>query len=288
VTRDEKTDRKPRFVVVLLPESQKLLDDRSYYGPMLQALSDALLEKGCNMRPIQCLHEYQKEHFLHSPARLYSGVVFMGQLYKSKAFVEAVVNNLEGAKVVLDHHFAGLPIHSVREDSVAGMRMVTEHLLSLGHKNIAYLDNDNPEANPWKREGVNLALRQAGKSELGRGWVAGCRCNFLDVAEALEWFMSLEPRPTAIVTCGDVRALLLLQAAAERGMNVPGDISVTGYGDLAVRTGRSRILSSVGVDPAVMGRRAAELAIGEAGAKPLSVLVAPELQIRGTTAEPPA
>jgi DNA-binding LacI/PurR family transcriptional regulator len=286
VTRPSRGARKPRFIAVLLPETQKLLDDRGYYGPMLQALSETLLESGCHMRPIQCLHEYQKEHFLRSPARAYAGVVFMGMLYKSKLFIEAVLENLPGPKVVLDHHFDDLPLHSVREDAVAGMRVLTEHLISLGHRHVAYLDNDKPDANPWKREGINLALREAGLRELGPGWVAGCRCNFLDVSEALEWFMGLEPRPTAIMTCGDVRALLLLQAVAERGLAVPRDISIVGYGDLAVRSGRSRQLTSVGVDLAQMGRRAAELVTGDADAKPVSVLVAPELQVRGTTAAP--
>ncbi len=199
-----------RFVAVLLPESKRLLGDQAYYGPMLQGLSDALIEKNRYMRPVQCLHEYQKEYFLRTPPGFYKGVVFIGLLFKSPLFIQAVVEKLSCPKVILDHHFDDIPIHSVREDSVAGMRVVTEHLLALGHKHIAYLDNDNPDANPWKREGVNLALRGAGLGELPRGWVAGCRCNFVDVAVALDWFMGLEPRPTAIVACDDVRALLLL------------------------------------------------------------------------------
>ncbi len=286
MTAEKSAPEGARFVALLLPETQKLLDDRAYYGPMLGGLSDALLEKNWHMRPIQCMHEYQKEHFLHTPPGFYRGVVFMGMLFKSPLFVQAVVEKLECPKVVLDHHFENIPMHSVREDAVAGMRVVTEHLLALGHKHVAYLDNDSPGANPWKREGVNLALREAGLGELARGWVAGCRCNFLDVAEALDWFMGLEPRPTAIVTCGDVRALLLLQAAAERGMQVPRDLSITGYGDLAVRSGRSKALTSVAVDPVLMGRRAAELVAGDADAAPVSVLVPPELLVRGTAAAP--
>jgi LacI family transcriptional regulator len=288
MSAESRPSHRPRFVAVLLPESQKLLDDKAYYGPMLRALSDVLLEKDCQMRPIQCLHEYQQQHFLESPSNLYVGVVFMGMLFKSPDFVEAVADHFAGPKVVLDHLFDGLPIHSVREDAVAGMRLVTEHLISLGHEHVAYLDNDNPDANPWKREGVNLALREAGLQELRRGWVAGCRCNFTDVSEALDWFVGLEPRPTAVVTCGDVRALLLLQAAAERGMGVPRDLSITGYGDLAVRSGRSKIMTSVAVDSAGMGRRAGELVTAEVGGEVVAALVPPELRLRGTTAKPPS
>ena len=138
--------RDARFVAALVPESQVLLDDKLYYGPMLQGLSDALMEKGTFLRPVQCLQEYQKEHFLHTPSSFYKGVVFLGLLYTSKLFIRAVVETLKCPKVVLDHHFEDIPMHSVREDAVAGMRAVTEHLLSLGHRRIAYLDMSRPEA----------------------------------------------------------------------------------------------------------------------------------------------
>ena len=44
-----------------------------------------------------------------------------------------------------------------------------------------YLDSANPDDNPWKREGINRALRAAGLPEL-TGRVAGSRYNFVDVA----------------------------------------------------------------------------------------------------------
>lgn len=277
-----------RFVALLVHEEHALLDDKGYYGPMLQALSDALMEKGFVMRPVQCLHEYQKESFLHGPPRRYAGVVFLGPMYVDKLFIQAVVEHLPGPKVMLDHHFDDIPMHSVREDSVAGMCAAVKHFIELGHRHIAYLDSGDPRANPWKREGVNRALVGAGRPELGRGWVAGCRQNLLDVATALDWFMSLEPRPTAVMAYDDVRALFMLQAAAEAGMRVPDDLSICGYGDVAVRTGRSRALSSVSLDPAEMGGRAAELVAGPAGAKPQAVLVTPRLMARGTTTGPAA
>ncbi|MHC4914527.1 MAG: LacI family DNA-binding transcriptional regulator [Planctomycetota bacterium] len=275
-----------RFVAALLPETERILDDKIYYGPMLRGLSEALMEKGVMMRPLQCMQEYQKEQLLHSPPGFYLGVVFLGLLYKSRLFIEAVVRSFQGPKVILDHHFEDLAMHSVREDAVSGMRLVTEHVLSLGHERVAYLDMSDPEANPWKREGVDAALRAAGLPGLERGLVAGCRENFTDCSAALEWFLSLDPRPTAIICSDDARALYLLQAAAERGMRVPHDLSITGFGDFAVQSGRSEVLTSARVDTALMGRRGAELVLAGARQEPKSVLVLPELVVRGTTAAP--
>jgi len=275
------------FVAVLLPEPEKWLDDKTYYGPMLQGLGSALLERGFYMRPIDCLHQYQRDRFLGAKSELYAGAVFLGPAYAFGDFIREVARRVPGPKVLLDHHIEGLGIHSVREDAEAGMRLLAGHLLELGHRSLAYLDLEDPEANPWKRRGIDQALRRAGLGTLGSGRVAGCRYNFLDVSKALEWALALDPRPTAVLCCDDLRALLALQAAAERGLRVPADLSIAGFGGNAVRTGRSRILTSVNVDPVLMARKAAELIAAGPAAGPQAVLVMPELAVGGTTAAPP-
>ena len=59
-----------RFVAVLLPETQQLITDRTYYGVMIQGLSDGLMARGALMRPIQCLHVPQKVPDTFSPVGL--------------------------------------------------------------------------------------------------------------------------------------------------------------------------------------------------------------------------
>jgi len=275
-----------RFAVVLLPEAEEVLARQRYYGRMLEGLSAGLLERGIRLRPVQCLHVYQKEHFLATPPNFYVGVAVLGPLYTSELFLRAVVERLGGPKVMLDHYLDDIPMHSVREDAVAGMRMVTEHLISLGHREIAYLDLGNPEGNPWKREGVNMSLRDAGLEVLGRGRVAGCRPNEIDVATALDWFEGLDPRPTAVICSDDTRALLMRRAAVGRGLRVPGDLSVTGFGDYAVYTAKDEPLTSMAVDADRMGREAAALIAGDPEAKPVSVLVPPDLVARSSTGAP--
>jgi DNA-binding LacI/PurR family transcriptional regulator len=272
------------FVAVLTPEPETMLDDRSYYGPMLQGLRDALQERGFYMRIVQCRHEYQQERLLDA-AGLYAGMIFLGPTAALEGFVRRAAENFVGPKVLLDHRIEGLAAHSVRDDAEAGMRVLASHLLGLGHRRLAYIEMGDPRANPWKRRGLDAALAQAGLERLARGLVAGCRDNFADVSAALDWFLTLDPRPSAVLCSDDTRALLLLQAAAEKALRVPAELSVSGYGDQAVRTGRSKALTSVRVDPVLMGRRAAEL-IAAGPAEPTDVLLAPELMPRATTAPP--
>lgn len=44
--------------------------------------------------------------------------------------------------------------------------------------------------------------------------------------------LDLEPRPTAIVCCNDKVAVGTMQAARERGLRVPQDLSVAGFDDI--------------------------------------------------------
>jgi DNA-binding LacI/PurR family transcriptional regulator len=275
-----------RFVAALLSESADLVNGRFYYGPMLRSMSEGLAARGLAMRPIQCLQEYQREHFLQTPPGFYAGMAVLGPLYVFRGFIEAVVRLFEGPKVMLDHHLEGLDMSSVREDALGGMRALAEHLLSVGHRRLAYVDLSDPQGNPWKRRGVDAALTAAGLQPLARGWVAGCREKKSDCAAALEWFLELDPRPTAVVCCDDIRALLLIEAARERGLEVPGDLSVTGYGETGVRTGRGDFLTTMAVEPEEMGRRASELLLRGAGEDPVAALVEPRLVVRRTTAPP--
>ncbi len=94
----------------------------------------------------------------------------------------------------------------------------------------------------------------------------------------------LDGEPTAVVCGSDVLALAVVNAARERGLAVPDDLSVTGFDDspLAALSG----LTSVRVDYAEFGAAAAGalLATIEGGAAPDYSPSAPELVVRASTA----
>src|SRR6266576_1436494 len=63
-------------------------------------------------------------------------------------------------------------------------------------------------------------------------------------------------RPTALVCFNDKTAVGALAAAAERGLRVPGDLSVTGFDDIDLAQATSPALSTVRQPLAEMGRMA--------------------------------
>lgn len=141
---------------------------------------------------------------------------------------------MERVPVVLaDRRIIGLAADCVRFDDIAGGRIVTQHLLELGHRRIAFLtDEVFAETVQARWQGYILAHEEAGVP-------CDPRLSLLyqyiqpDIfGQTMRWLVSTpEARPTAVVCANDVVALGLLRFLASEGIRVPEDISVTGFGD---------------------------------------------------------
>ncbi|GGL98855.1 LacI family DNA-binding transcriptional regulator [Nakamurella endophytica] len=132
----------------------------------------------------------------------------------------------------------GVP--SVEVTDRQGMADVVQHVLELGHRRIALLSF---EAGPDRATGYRgpLARRLAGADEALRRVGLSLSAPGIDLVEvpctrgagydAVAALLARADRPTAIVTFSDILALGALDAARDAGIDVPGELSVTGYDD---------------------------------------------------------
>ena len=93
-------------------------------------------------------------------------------------------------------------------------------------------------------------------------------------------------RPTALVCFNDKTAVGALAAAAERGLRVPDDLSVTGFDDIDLAQVTSPALSTVRQPLAEMGRMAVSLLIRLLDGHQVDALhieLATDLIVRGST-----
>lgn len=121
-------------------------------------------------------------------------------------------------------------------DDVEGGRLATQHLVDRGHRRIGFVgDGTDPAgrfvASSRRRAGWARALAQAGLpappelQRTGRHSQAGGRA-------AAGLLLDLPEPPSAIFAASDTQALGVLDAAAERGLEVPGELAVVGFDDL--------------------------------------------------------
>jgi DNA-binding LacI/PurR family transcriptional regulator len=136
----------------------------------------------------------------------------------------------EGARIVFVNGSAeSFDVASVGVDERAAGKLATEHLLSLGHRRIAFAAGDE-HAMPTrdKAEGRTLALRAAGIEP--HGPIAYTSFSVDGGRRALRALLAAPGgAPTGVVCSSDVMAIGVLIEAAEQGLAVPDELSVVGF-----------------------------------------------------------
>jgi LacI family transcriptional regulator len=147
-------------------------------------------------------------------------------------------------------------IVSVSAAHFAGARAVTRHLIDLGHRRIGVITGPPDWRTRDDRVGGHLAaLAEAGvlgDPDLMRFGEPAARTGLAAGGELLDQ----RPRPTAITCFNDKVAVGVLEAAAARGLRVPGDLSVTGFDDIDVSRATTPRLTTVRQPLQEMGRTA--------------------------------
>ena len=186
---------------------------------------------------------------------------------------------------LLDHKSTDAQECSVSVDHIRGGEIAIQHLIDLGHKEIAWitgsenfrqgLDRGIGVANMAQKFGVNLTVIPVKVSNISCG------------EEAVAKLLELDSLPTAIFCLNDIMAFGVMRELMRRGIRVPEDISLIGYDDIAFATTASAPLSSIYQPAYQLGFTAAKLLISECedaeGHVHSQVVFEPQLVARAST-----
>lgn len=121
-------------------------------------------------------------------------------------------------------------------DDRAAARAMTEHLISLGHRKIAFIKGRAGTATTKKRlDGFCDAINSIGQ-ELPDSYFQQGNFSLKSGLECGEALLRLDDPPTAIFASNDEMAAGVLMAAHKLDMSVPDDLSVAGFDDSATAT----------------------------------------------------
>jgi len=172
-------------------------------------------------------------------------------------------------------------------DPHGGAKLGVEHLLQLGHQQIALITG--PLAS------VSARLRYQGwLGELSQQQITPCATHHGDWSAASGYQLALSllnhsPRPTAILVANDQMALGVLRAVHEYGLRVPEQISVVGYDDTEDSAYFQPPLTTIKQDFRLLGvesvSRLVEALGPHAGQQQDSQLLPTLLVVRNTTAQ---
>src|SRR4051794_31421209 len=170
-------------------------------------------------------------------------------------------------------------------DNRAGARMVTEHLIGLGHRSVAFVAGPSTSSeakarwNSWRdvmsAAGLGADRCYPGDWSSSSGYSAGTR-------------LVSEGPPTAVFAANDQMALGVIAALTEAGLRVPGDVSVAGFDDVPDAAYFTPSLTTVHQDfGALASRCVAMLERILRGESARGARIRPRLVLRASTAPPP-
>jgi DNA-binding LacI/PurR family transcriptional regulator len=178
---------------------------------------------------------------------------------------------------------------SITNDDRMGARLAVDHLVSLGHREIAHVDGGAGAGAPQRRSGFLRAMAGHGL----QGSASVVRGTFTEEGgrEGVRALLRRRRRPTGVFVANDLAAVGALDALDEHGLLVPQDISLVGYDNTAL-AGLGHIdLTTIDQPRREMGESAVRLLLerrddGRRLARHL--VVPPSLVVRGSTGLPPA
>ena len=152
---------------------------------------------------------------------------------------------------------------SIGFDNAAAMQEMAAEVISLGHRHLAFISAttaQNDRASERHR-GILQAMSDAGLDPAELVF-AETTYDIEEGGQAFERVMATQPRPTAILCGNDVLAAGALIRAREMGIDVPADVSITGFDDIDLARIVYPALTTVHVPHREMGRKAARALVG--------------------------
>jgi LacI family transcriptional regulator len=255
------------FYGVALRGIEEALDAAGYSALFVSGHWDVVVEKRC----IDTLL-----------ARRVDGLIILnGRM--GDAALKALAKNLP--VVVTGRTLKAPGLSALDYNNIDGARLATQHLIELGHRNIAHLSGDieHPDARE-RLAGYRAALEAAGLIyrpelvETGLYFEGGGRA-------ATERLLARGLPFTALFAGNDQMAFGAAVALHKKGLRVPDDVSLVGFDDLALAAHMAPPLTTVHQASMELGLTAARSLLALLNdEKPKLALPEPRLIVRDSTA----
>jgi DNA-binding LacI/PurR family transcriptional regulator len=269
-TRARALSRSRAFAVgLVMRRAPELLGADPFFPQFLAGVESALAERGSAL-VLQVVAD-DDEAEASSYRRLATQGRVDGVFLTDLQLTERRFGLLEGLglpAVAVGRPAGPCPFPVVTVDDRQGVAGTVEHLLGLGHRRVAFVGGTEGYVH-------SLSRRTAWREALEAAGVAPGPQRVADFtgpggAAATRALLELADPPTAIVYANDVMAIAGMGVAIGLGLEVPGDLSVTGFDDVPLAAHVAPPLTTVRQDAMAWGRAAATvlLAAGEGRAAP--------------------
>jgi DNA-binding LacI/PurR family transcriptional regulator len=237
-----------------------------YFSEILQGIDDVAQENGYSLFIASAQHDPIRENSIVQTMREHrvDGVILCSPNFTAEQTRQ--LNSYDIPIVALNNQASEGYRFAIYHDDVDGSSQACQHLIALGHKNIAYLGNFTAgRTNQERLEGFKRAMAEAGlpvRIELIHHASGNSPEQGL---EGVEDYLSLGEKPTAVICYNDLMAIGVLKGLHRAGLRVPEDISVTGFDNIMYSDYTRPPLTTIDQPKRFLGAEAARLMFAQLG-----------------------
>lgn len=207
----------------------------------------------------------------------------LASAFNNRQVIADLVNDNVPVLLLSESH-PQLAVNSINIDNIVGGYQVASHLVSLGHTRVAVLAED-ATSSQQRINGYKQAFQERGLT-VHEDLIAISDSSVEHAQILTKELLDLPNRPTAIIACNDVLAIGAILAAREMGLDIPRDLSITGFDNTLLSKSCDPPLTTVEQGLDKMCAQAVDLLIEEIEGKSTAkqrILVLPQLIIRKST-----
>lgn len=208
------------------------------FARVMMAIEEQAHALGFDLLFAQSLNVPEREHEVirHLLSRRVEGI-FITPVYRLET-TAPIYEELArlGTPVVLLGHRAPFCENfvNIETDDLAASHALTQHLLELGHRRIAYFAGPVTSPTAQERlEGYRRALRDA-QIEFDDRLIFTAGGTIEEGEKAALQFLDEAPGATAVQTVNDMVAIGAANIFLNQGLNIPRDLSIAGFGNILV------------------------------------------------------
>jgi LacI family transcriptional regulator len=257
------------FLAPIVKSAEDVLADEGYWSVLIANYEDPELFREAANR----LLDRGLDGLIISSAR-FSDIDFVRSLAKRVPIVLAIRDL--GTK----------EFFSVTHDDLLGGKMAAEHLIDLGHTEVAEIRGPvDVSSFRGRSQGFKSEVRKSGAQDLSipRKFYPPTSEGGYQAAKDL---LSAGSYPSGLFAHNDVMAVGALEALAEQGITCPSDISIVGYNDSPLTEHLNPPLTTIRLSGAEVGELAAShllTQLRDPSATPMVERIPPEIIVRSST-----
>ncbi|GHU76507.1 LacI family transcriptional regulator [Spirochaetia bacterium] len=263
------------YYAALAVECEKAANERNYTVLLCNMLNDKALEEA----HLEKLYAQRVEAIIQIGCRV-------DDLVSDPAYAEQVRRVSRTIPFICSGKLDGTRAYSIRIDHAESMKLVMEHLVALGHRDIAFVGGVRRVQSTHEKLQQYIYLMGVHGLSFRENYIMEGSYDEISGYNGMKALLDHETAPSAVIAINDFSAVGVMRAIFDRGLSIPGDISVVSFDNTFISEAVRPKLTTVDYNYPEFGKTMVETAINIIEKKAVSdvQLIKPRLIVRDSSA----